>query len=138
MTAKKQMILHEIKQSNGIKPQKINFSCFFCKFLPHKGNFCWKVPSKLIYSFYLKHQKYPFCAPIFNPLLETESYVFTYFLDIKIKKVRYFHIEFINNVRRWGSGNTTLNALHWRSRPSEFYSAILKRLSWPQLWEHVV
>ena len=46
----------------------------FCKFLPHKGNLCWKVASKVIYTFYLKHQKYPFCAPIFHPLSETESY----------------------------------------------------------------
>ena len=46
----------------------------FCKFLPHKGNLGWKVPLKVIYTFYLKHQKYPFCAPIFHPLSETESY----------------------------------------------------------------
>ena len=45
----------------------------FCKFLPHKGTFCWKVPSQNIFTFYLKHQKYPFCAPIFHPLSETES-----------------------------------------------------------------
>ena len=75
LTALKQMILDEIKQSNGIKPQKIYFFMIFCKFLPHKGNFCWKVPSKVIYTFYLKHRKYPFCAPIFHPLSETESYV---------------------------------------------------------------
>ena len=47
----------------------------FCKFLPHKEHFSWKVPSKFIYNLYLKHQKYPFCAPIFHPLSETESYV---------------------------------------------------------------
>ena len=47
----------------------------FCKVLSHKGTFCWKVLSKNIYTFYLKHQKYPFCAPIFHPLPETESYV---------------------------------------------------------------
>ena len=29
----------------------------------------------MIYTFYLKHQKYPFCAPIFHPLSETESYI---------------------------------------------------------------
>ena len=45
-----------------------------CKFHPHKRNFGWKVPLKVIYTFYLKHQKYPFCAPIFHPLSETESY----------------------------------------------------------------
>jgi hypothetical protein len=43
----------------------------FCKFLPHKGSFCWNVPSKVIYAFYLKLKKYPFCAP--TPLSETES-----------------------------------------------------------------
>ena len=60
---------------NGINPKKINFFKIFCKFLSHKGTFCWKVPSKNIYTFYLKHQKYPFCAPIFHPLSETESHV---------------------------------------------------------------
>ena len=30
----------------------------------------------MIYTFYLKHQKYPICAPIFHPLSETESYYF--------------------------------------------------------------
>ena len=73
LTVLKQMILDEIKQSNGIKPPKINFFMIFCKFLPHKGNFCWKVPSKVIYTFYLKHKKSPFCAPILHPLSETES-----------------------------------------------------------------
>ena len=46
----------------------------FCEFLPHKGNFCWKLTSKVIYTSYLKHQKYPFCAPIFHLISETESY----------------------------------------------------------------
>ena len=69
----KQMILDEIKQSNGIKPPNNNFFMIFLKFLPHKGPFCWKVTLKNIYTFYLKHQKYPFCAPIFRPLSETES-----------------------------------------------------------------
>ena len=69
------MILDEIKQSNGIKPPpKINFFMTFCKFLPQKGNFCWNMPSKISYTFYMKHQKYPFCAPIFHPLSETESH----------------------------------------------------------------
>ena len=71
LTVLKQIILDEIKQSNGIKPQKINFFMIFCKFLPHTGTFWWKVPSKNIYTFYLKHQKYPFCAPIFHPLSDT-------------------------------------------------------------------
>ena len=71
LAALQQMILDEIKQSNDIKPQEIFM--IFCKFLPHKGNFCWKVPSKVIYTFYRKLQKYPFCAPIFHPLSETES-----------------------------------------------------------------
>ena len=70
LAALKQMILYEIKQSNGIKPQEIYFFMIFCQFLPHKGNFCWKVPSKVIYTFYLKLQKYPFCAPIFHHLSE--------------------------------------------------------------------
>ena len=74
LTVLKQMILDEIKQSNGIKPQKITIFMIFLNFLPHKGNFGWKLPSKIIYTFYLKHQKYPFCAPIFHPLSETESY----------------------------------------------------------------
>ena len=74
LTVLKQMFLDEIKQSNGIKPQKLTFFMIFCKFLSHKGTFCWKVPLKNIYTFYLKHQKYPFCAPIFHPLSETESY----------------------------------------------------------------
>ena len=74
LTVLKQMILDEIKQSNGTKPPKINFFMIFCKLLPHKRTFCWKVPSKNIYTFYLKHRKYPFCAPIFHPLSETESY----------------------------------------------------------------
>ena len=55
--------LDKIEQSNGIKPQKINFFMNFCKSLPHKGNFCWKVTSTVIYTSYLKHQIYPFCAP---------------------------------------------------------------------------
>ena len=72
LSALKQMIVGEIKLSNGIKP-KNHFLKIFCKFLPHKGKFWWKVSSKMIYTFYLKHQKYPFCAPIFHPLSETES-----------------------------------------------------------------
>ena len=46
----------------------------FCKFLPHKILFCWKVHIKNMYTFYLKNQKYSFCALIFHPLSETESY----------------------------------------------------------------
>ena len=63
----------EIKQANGINPPKIYFLKIFCKFLPHNGNLWWKVSSKIIYTFYLNHQKYPFCAPVFHPLSETES-----------------------------------------------------------------
>ena len=74
LTALKQMISDEISQSNGIKSQNISSFMIFWWFIPHKGNFCWKVPSKVIYNFYLKHQKYPFCATIFHPLSETESY----------------------------------------------------------------
>ena len=73
LAALKQMILDEIKQSNGIKPQEIYFFMIFCKFFPHNEHFCWKVPSKVIYTFYLKLQKYPFCAPVFHPLSETVS-----------------------------------------------------------------
>ena len=73
LTALKQMSLDEIKQSNSIKPPKIYFFMIFCKFLPHTGNFCWNVPSQVIYTFYLKLQKYPCCAPIFPSLSETES-----------------------------------------------------------------
>ena len=79
-----QTILNEIKQSNGIKPQKINFFSIFCKFLPQKGNFFWKVPSKVIYTFYLKHQKYPFRALIFHPLPETESCPSLYILKQRL------------------------------------------------------
>ena len=52
---------------------KIYFLKIFGKFLPHNGNFFWKVFSKIIYTFYLKYQKYHFCAPIFNPISDTES-----------------------------------------------------------------
>ena len=41
--------------------------------------------SKVIYTFYLKHRKYPFCAPIFHPLSETESYA--YFITSWLKLV---------------------------------------------------
>ena len=58
MTALKQMILNEIRQSNDIKSQKKEIFHDFCKFLPHEGYFCWKVHLKVIYTFYLKHQKY--------------------------------------------------------------------------------
>ena len=88
LTALKQMILNEIKQSNALKPQTINFFLIFCKFIPHKGNFCWKVSWKVIYTFYLKHQKYPFWTPIFHPLSETESYAFTivHFILVSTRK----------------------------------------------------
>ena len=41
--------------------------------------FCWQKKAlifKIMFTFYLKPQKYPFCAPIFHPLSETEWYVF--------------------------------------------------------------
>ena len=75
LSALKQKILDEIEQSNGKTLTKIKFFISFCKFFPRKGNICWKVPLKIIYTFYLKHQKYAFCAPIIHPLSETESYV---------------------------------------------------------------
>ena len=69
----KQKILYEPKESNCIKHQKKKtFSKKNYKLLPHKENFCWKLSSKIIYTFFLKHQKYPFCAPIFHPISETE------------------------------------------------------------------
>ena len=46
----------------------------FLKYLHNKENFCWKASSKNIYTFYLKCKKNPFCAPIFHPISETESY----------------------------------------------------------------
>ena len=52
LTVLKQMVLDEIKQSNDIKPQKINFFMIFCKFLSDKGTFCRKVPSQNIFPFY--------------------------------------------------------------------------------------
>ena len=58
LSALKQKILGEIKQLNGIKNPKNILS------------------SKMINTFYLKHQKYPFCAPIFHPLSDTESKAF--------------------------------------------------------------
>ena len=72
LSALKQKILDEIEQSNGKTLTKIKFFISFCKFFPRKGNICWKVPLKIIYTSYLKHQKYPFCAPIFHPISETE------------------------------------------------------------------
>ena len=61
--------------------KKISFFMIFCKFLPHKGNFSWKVPLNVIYTFHLKHNKYPFCAPIFHPSSETKSYWNLYLLN---------------------------------------------------------
>ena len=31
------------------------------------------MPLQIVFSFYLKHIKYPFCAPIFHPISEKES-----------------------------------------------------------------
>ena len=73
LSALKQKIVGEIRLSNGIKPPKNLLSQDICKFLPHKQNFWWKVSSKMIYTFYWKHQKYSFCAPIFHTLSQTES-----------------------------------------------------------------
>ena len=39
-------------------------------FLPHKGHFCWKLHSKDIYTFYLKHQHLKHLPPfIWNQVL---------------------------------------------------------------------
>ena len=100
LSALKQKILDEIKQSNCIKPPKIHFFMILCKFLPHKPNFCWKVPSKMIYTFYLTHRKYPFCAPNFHPVSETES-------CIKIM-VKLFGGGFVIN---WANPFSLLNAV---------------------------
>ena len=54
LRALKQNISDEIRQSSGIKPINI-----FRRFLPHQENFSWKVSSKIIYNFYLKHKKTP-------------------------------------------------------------------------------
>ena len=51
LSALKPKILDEIEQSNGIK----HFLKIFCKFVPNKGSFCWKVSLKTIYTIYLKH-----------------------------------------------------------------------------------
>ena len=61
----KQKILGEIMQSNGIKSPQNLFFKIFCKFLPYKGNFLWKVSSKMIYTFYLKHQNKGFINYVF-------------------------------------------------------------------------
>ena len=72
LNALKQKILDEIKLSNGIKPQKIIFLKIFGKFLLDNRDFGWNLSSKNIYTFYLKHIKYPFCAPIFHLIYEPE------------------------------------------------------------------
>ena len=72
LSALKQNILNEIEQLNGKK--KIYFFKTFCKFLPPKGIFVGKCLLNMFFTFYLKHQKYPFCAPIFHPISENESY----------------------------------------------------------------
>ena len=71
----KQKTLDEIRQSNSIKLPNIDSLKIFWKILPHKGNFCLKVSSKIKDTFYLKNHKYPFCAPIFHPIPETEYYL---------------------------------------------------------------
>ena len=45
-------------------------------FLPGKGHFSWNVLSNIGFTFYLKHQKYSFCAPNIHPISETESFCF--------------------------------------------------------------
>ena len=57
------------------------FLVFFDKGTPYfncikADDFRWyKITKNLLYTFYLKHLKYSFCAPIFHPLSETESYI---------------------------------------------------------------
>ena len=54
-------------------------------FIPHKGtSFCKAL--QIIFIFYLKHLTYPFCAPIFRPTSETESYVKCVEANVKEKK----------------------------------------------------
>ena len=69
----KQNILDEIKQSNAIRPQKNLFfrDCWLVSSSQRK--FLLESVLKIIYTFYLKHHVYPFCAPIFHPISETES-----------------------------------------------------------------
>ena len=51
LPALNQMILDEIRQSNGIKSQKINFFMIFCTFFPHKEIFVLKCLQKLFIPF---------------------------------------------------------------------------------------
>ena len=74
LSALKQKILDESRQSNGKNTTKIYLFIIICKYLSLIGNFCWKLPSKITNNFYLKHQKYPFCEPNLHPIYETESY----------------------------------------------------------------
>ena len=48
-----------------------NYSKFHC----HKRNFGLLRSFEIVFKFYIKHIIYPFCATIFHPLSETESYV---------------------------------------------------------------
>ena len=75
LSALHQKILDEIKQSNAY-PQKSTCSrFFFVSFFLTKEIFCWKVSLQIIYTFYLKHHKYPFCATMFHPISETGAHV---------------------------------------------------------------
>ena len=52
---------------------KLGSQMVFCRFFPHKQS-----ASKNNYTFSLKHPKYPFCAPIFHPISETESNIISF------------------------------------------------------------
>ena len=71
LSALKQEIFKEIIIIN---PKKINlFRIFVISFLT-KENFSLQRTFKVVFTSYLKHIKYTFCALIFHPLSETEPY----------------------------------------------------------------
>ena len=53
------------------------------------------MPFKIVFTFYLKHGKFPFCAPIIRPLSETESQRYCIQLYSDYKSVLPVNIEFI-------------------------------------------
>ena len=69
LSAFKQKVLEETRQSNGIKPPKnLLFQDYLYVSSSQSTFFGLKVSFKNIFTFYLKHQKYPFCAPNFHPI----------------------------------------------------------------------